>query len=225
MYYMSRHSRLEWLMKCCRVCRTWRHLWTLCTATLTHMMQPYGEVCAAQRGAMLTGTEHALGQIFASFDFQVLPFDMQGVTARTRPGSSTPSSWRTMCKVRDKAMCRADSARSAGTPNGLQAHHNTDEMLRAISTQGQEGGFDHVAFVCAGHYISRKLHPEFDPHNRTNSFLSVAFYDQMVVLEKGPHPQPAPVLRGSFSIPYGAGPVDQAILAKYKQELAASLAQ
>lgn len=75
-----------------------------------------------------------------------------------------------------------------------------------------------------GHYVSRELHPGFDPHNRTNSILSVAFYDQMVVLEKGAHPRTASVRKGSFMVPYGAGPVDPARLAQYKRELAASLA-
>lgn len=80
-----------------------------------------------------------------------------------------------------------------------------------------------LADYVQGHWVSRKLHPGFDPHKLTDSLLSVAFYDQMVVLEKGPHPRPMTAGHGTFMIPYGSRTLNPAKLEEFKGQLAPSL--
>jgi hypothetical protein len=79
--------------------------------------------------------------------------------------------------------------------------------------------------IVHGHYVNRTAHPEFDPLQRSSSVVSAAFYDQIVVLEKGPHPvPPRTVLRGNFKLPFRHTPdVDPKLLAAYNKRLAAAL--
>jgi peroxiredoxin len=45
-----------------------------------------------------------------------------------------------------------------------------------------------VELLAFRHYINRTAHKDFDPLRRTDSILSAAFYDQMVVLVSSPQP-------------------------------------
>lgn len=79
----------------------------------------------------------------------------------------------------------------------------------------------HVIDVVNGHYILQNLHPDFDSTRLRDSVLSIAQYDQMVVLEKGHHPKAKAVSKGDFSMPYNleAKSVDPTLLDSYKARL------
>jgi hypothetical protein len=76
-----------------------------------------------------------------------------------------------------------------------------------------------------GNYIDASKHPDWKGAVYSKEMLSMAFYDQMVVIEKGAHPPTPRIIRGNFGIDYNDAheAVKPAQLAEYRKALAAAL--